>query len=814
MRKIVLLVLLVFLSVIYANAQSIKGQIKDSGGAALVGASVQVKNSFETYISDLNGKFEIKGLKSGTYEILVSFVGYENLTKKIEFSGEDVEINLVLEEADNVTEEVVVSGLRAGRNTPVAYSEMDKEEITKNNLGKDIPYLLELMPSVTATSDGGTGVGYSQLSVRGTDLNRINVTVNGIPLNDAESHGVWWVDLPDLATSIENIQVQRGVGTSTNGPAAFGANINIQTNRVKKDAFGELASSYGTFNTYKTSIKAGTGLLNDHFAFDVRLSKIHSDGFIDRATTDMESFLASGSYSDKKTLVKFNVISGKENTYQAWNGVPKVRLDNDLDGMQRYADHWLYSQDEVDEMVASDSRTYNLYTYDNEVDDYTQSHYQVFVSRELMPELKLNLGFNYTKGKGYYEQYKADRDFEDYGFEPAVIGNDTAFSTDLIQRKWLDNDLYVVTYSLDYLKDNFKATLGGSWQDYYGRHYGEVIWAKYAGGSEIRDRWYSNIGDKQEFNIYGKFEYLFFNQFNVYVDLQYRTIDYEMEGPDDDLVDISQKHSYSFFNPKFGLSYNLSSNQNAYFTFGIANREPTRTDLKDRVEGDDPVHETLMDYELGYTISSQNAKLNVNLYYMDYKDQLVKTGRINNVGNPISVNMPESYRRGLEIAGGIRLFDQLDWQANVTFSQNKILDYTEYTDNWETWGQDENYIGETNISFSPEVIVGGQLAYQPFKGFEVALISKYVGEQYIDNSSAKDRMLDSYFVNNLRLNYHFATKWIKGIDLQFAVNNVFNEEYETNAWVYRYFWENEYHNMDGYFPQAGINVMGGVVLNF
>ena len=788
MRKIVLLVLLVLLALINVNAQSIKGQIKDKEGIALAGAFIHIENSFKNYISDTNGKFEIVGLKPGTYHVLVSFMGYENLVETVELSGQDVELNVIMIEAENLTEEIVVSGLRAGRNTPVAYSEIDKYEIAKNNLGKDVPYLLELLPSVTATSDAGAGVGYSKLSIRGTDLSRINVTVNGIPLNDAESHGVWWVDLPDLAASVENIQVQRGVGTSTNGPAAFGANINIQTNKVRKEAYGELAASYGSFNTSKTSLKAGTGLLNEHFAFDIRLSKIHSDGFIDRATTDMESFFASGSYSDKKTLIKFNVISGYENTYQAWNGVPKELLKT--------------------------NRTYNAYTYENEVDDYKQMHYQGFITRELRSDLSLNLGFNYTKGKGYYEQYRTNDELEAYGIAPVVIGSEEITSSDLIRRKWLDNDLYVVTYSLDYSKNKIKATLGGAWQDYYGRHYGEVIWARYASNSEIREQWYYNTGAKKEFNIFGKFEYLFFDQFNIYVDLQYRTIDYKMDGPDDDLIDISQKHTYAFFNPKLGLNYNISSNQNAYLTFGVANREPARADLKDRVGEGAPIHESLMDYELGYTISSRNAKLNVNLYYMDYKDQLVKTGEINNVGNPISVNMPESYRRGVEIAGGIRLFKRLNWQANATFSQNKILNYTEYTDNWDTWGQDENYIGETNISFSPEVIAGSQLTYEPFKGFELALISKYVGEQYIDNSSAKDRMLDAYFVNSLRLNFHFTTKLIKGVDLQFVVNNLFDEEYETNAWVYRYSQGGEYYNMDGYFPQAGTNVMFGLVLNF
>ncbi len=804
MRKILLLLLLLFTSKVIVSAQVLKGQIKDGKGEVLSGASVQVQGSFKSYITDSEGRFEIKGLKKGKYAILVTFVGFDNLSQEVELVTDDVDLKLTMTESNNLTEEVVVNALRAGKNTPVASSDIDQAEIGKNNLGRDIPYLLELMPSVTATSDGGTGVGYSKLSIRGTDLNRINVTVNGIPLNDAESHGVWWVDLPDLAASVENIQVQRGVGTSTNGPAAFGANINIQTNQLEKKLYGQLAASYGSFNTYKTSVKAGTGLLKEHFAFDIRFSQIHSDGFIDRATTDMQSVFASTSYSDKKTLLKVNFIRGYENTYQAWWGVPKVRLENDAAGMQRYLDHWLYNQKEYDNMISSDSRTYNYYTYDNEVDDYTQTHFQAFLTRELNPYLNINLAFNYTKGKGYYEQYKS-------GWDPST-------ADDHVQQKWLDNDLYVLTYSLNYSKDKLLATVGGSLQDYYGLHYGDIIWDGTVG--DRNDRWYYNTGDKRELNVYGKFEYLLFDKLNLYGDLQYRTINYKMIGPDDSSIDISQEHTYDFVNPKFGLSYDINNNQNVYVSFGVANREPSRDDLKDRVEEQAPVQETLLDYELGYTIASSNARLNVNFYYMDYKDQLVKTGQINNIGNAISINVPESYRRGVEITGGLRLFDGLDWQANVTFSQNKIHNYTEYTGSfdgeWNPAPMLENYIGESNISFSPEVIAGSQLSYRPLEGLEITFLSKYVGEQYIDNSSAKDRMLDAYFVNNLRLNYHFKSKWIKGIDLQFAINNIFNEEYETNAWVWRYYWQpdNAYYNQDGYFPQAGTNFMGGVVLSF
>lgn len=813
MKKIALLLALISFKLIL-NAQSIHGHIENLNGEPLAGASIQIENGFKTAIADANGDFKFSGLKPGKYNLLISFIGYKNEQKFIELQNVDFELNIVMEEATNLTDEVLVNALRAGRNTPVVSSELDKAEIKKNNLGMDVPYLLYTMPSMTATSDAGSGIGYSKLSVRGTDLSRINVTVNGIPLNDAESHGVWWVDLPDLASSVENIQIQRGVGTSTNGTSAFGANINFQTTQLNKEAYGELSGSLGTFNTYKTSMKAGTGLINKHFAFDMRLSKIHSDGFIDRAKTDMESFFASGSYSDKKTLLKFNVISGTEDTYQAWNGVPKARLENNTEEMMRYQNHYLYTEEETQHMLNSDSRTYNFYTYDNEIDHYKQTHYQAFISREIIKELNLNLAFNYTKGKGYYEQSKKDKKLADYGLSPAIIGTDTMFNTDLIQRKWLDNDLFALTYSIDYQNDELKTTLGGSWQNYFGKHYGEIIWARYASNSEIRQQWYNSTGDKQDFNIFGKVEYLLFNQLNLYADLQYRMINYTIEGSDDDLPDISQKHDFSFFNPKFGVNYLLDNNQNFYFTFGTANREPARADYIDITEGKSPVHETMYDYELGYTLAQNNAKININLYYMDYTNQLVKTGKINNVGTAIMTNIPESYRMGIEISGGIKISELIDWQANATFSRNKILDYTEYTDNWETGIQDEIYIGKSNISFSPEIITGSQLIFKPLKDFEIAIISKFVGEQYIDNSSAKDRMLDAYFVNNIRLNYHFETKLIKRIDFQLLVNNIFNEKYETDAWAYRYYYEGGYHNMDGYFPQAGTNLLAGLILSF
>ncbi len=810
MKKVVLIISISFLS-FFSTAQTLKGHVENENAEPIVGAAVQIKETYHATIANSKGDFTFENLKPGTYSIIITSIGYDNLVKDVQMENKYLSFDFILKESQNLTDEVVVRALRAGRNTPAASSEITKVELSKNNLAQDVPFLLNFMPSVTSSSDGGLGVGYTKLSIRGTDMTRINVTTNGIPLNDAESHAVYWVDLPDIASSTESIQIQRGVGTSTNGTSAFGANINLQTNQIRKEAYGELAGSYGSFNTYKTNIKAGTGLINNHFTFDIRLSKIHSDGFIDRANTDMESFFASASYSDKKNLVKINVFSGHEITYQAWNGVPKVRLESDTEGMQRYEDHYLYTYDETQHMLNSDSRTYNYYTYDNQVDDYKQTHYQAFYSHEFNPNLNLNLGFNYTKGKGFYEEYRNDQDRKEYLIEPVPGSVDTI--SDLIRQKWLDNDFYVLTYSLNYQNEALKFTIGGSYQDYLGKHYGNVIWSEFPGLSDIDHQWYYNTGDKTDFNIYGKFEYLFFEKMNVYADLQYRVIDYTIEGIDDNLMDITQNHAFGFFNPKVGLNYILKPNQNAYFTIGTANREPSRTDFKDAPQGRMPTHETLTDYELGYTISFEKMRLNANMYFMDYKNQLVKTGQINDVGDAIMENIQNSYRTGLEITGVIKFNQFIDWQFNATLSRNKIKDYTEYTDNWEG-DQMVNYIGESNLSFSPELVAGSQLTFKPFKNFELALISKYVGEQFIDNSSAADRMLDAYFVNNIRLGYRMETKLFESIEFNIVVNNVLNHEYETDAWVYRYFYENQFNNMDGYFPQAGVNVMGGIVLSF
>ncbi|HSH50300.1 MAG TPA: TonB-dependent receptor plug domain-containing protein, partial [Bacteroidales bacterium] len=683
------------------------------------------------------------------------------------------------------------------------------------NFTQDIPYLLSRTPSIVSTSDAGTGVGYTYFRVRGTDINRINITVNGIPVNDAESHGVWFVNMPDLLSSVNNIQIQRGVGASTHGAASFGATLNLQTKTYHKDAYAEINSYAGSFNTIKNSVSFGTGLLNNKFTFDGRLSKVTSDGFIDRAWSDLKSFYLSGAYHSSNSVLKVNIISGKQKTYQAWNGIPKVRLKNDYEGMERYLDHWLIDEEEYNHMINSDSRTYNLYTYDNETDNYQQDHYQLFYSYELNPDFHINTAVHYTRGRGFYEQYKKDRDFENYLLDNIIIGNDTITSTDLIQQKWLDNHFYGGIFSIDYKQKKFNLIIGGGWNKYIGDHFGEVIWAKYASNGDMRYRWYENDGIKKDFNIYAKMKYHFSSQLSTFVDLQYRHIDYDMCGIDDDLRDITQSHIFYFFNPKLGLYYEINDLHSSFFTFAVANREPNRTNYKDADPyRPKPTHETLYDFEWGYNLNSTKNYLQANIYYMYYINQLVLTGKINDVGSAIMTNVDESYRLGLELSGGFKIFNKLQIGANVTFSKNKINDFTEYVDNWDTGGQKEKKLEETDLSFSPEIIANSTISYDITKSIKTEFISKYVGKQYIDNTSNDERSIDPYFINDLKLSYTINTSKIKAIKFNIMINNIFDHQYESNAWAYRYILGGEEYVMDGYFPQAGINLIGGITLKF
>ncbi len=717
--KRIYLTLLLQCAVYLAMAQfTLKGTVKNDTGDRLIGANLAISNSFNGTTTDVNGAYQFSNLKAGTYKLTVSYLGYEKQSKEIKLTGNQT-LDVVLKQDFILAEEVLVSANRVKEKTPVAYSTVEKSEISENNMGQDIPYLMALTPSFVATSDAGTGVGYTNFRIRGTDLNRINVTVNGIPMNDAESHGTWWVDIPDLASSTDNIQVQRGVGTSTNGAAAFGATINLQTSTINKESSSEFSSAAGSYGTARNSVGVSTGLIKDKFSFDARLSKVSSDGFIDRASSDLKSFFVSGGYFTESTILKVNVFSGLEDTYQAWNGVPSVRLNNDAAGMKRYLDHWLWSssserenQIKYDQMINSDSRTYNMYTYKNEVDHYQQDHFQILYSHKINELFNVNASLFYTPGEGYYEQYKYDQKLADYLITPPVVGGDTIKKSDLIRRKWLDNDFYGMTFSVNRKQETSDFTFGGGYNVYDGNHYGKVIWARNAGDSEMDHEWYRGTGLKKDFNVFAKYNYELAENLNLFADFQYRTIDYTITGLDDDLRDLTQKHNFEFFNPKVGIYYQLSEKHDLYANFARGNREPNRDNYVDAdPQGKQPEAETLNDFELGYKYNSKKLALAVNAYYMMYRDQLVLTGEINDVGAPIMTNVKDSYRAGLELMAGVKLTEKLKWDVNLTLSRNKIKNFKEFVDDWDNGGQIENKLGTTDLAFSPDLVANSQISW-------------------------------------------------------------------------------------------------------
>ena len=805
MKLFGLFFVLQLLAVVVFGQMSLTGVVKDGNGVALSGANVLLGNTFNGTTTGLNGEFKFINIRKGEYTVIVTYIGYNNFKKDLNLTGSE-NLNIVMEPARVLAEEVLVSASRAGQKSPVAYTTIGKENIKNSNLGQDIPYLMSYTPSFVATSDAGNGVGYTSFRIRGTDLNRINVTINGIPMSEAESHSTYFVDIPDLAASTENIQIQRGVGNSTNGAGAFGATIDLQTSKLNPEANARYSSSFGSFNTFRNNVTVGTGLLNGKFAVDASLSKITSDGFVDRGASDLKSFFVSAGYFSANTILKLTLFSGFEETYQSWNGVPSVRLNNDLAGMERYEEHYLYTAEQTQNMINSNSRTYNLYTYKNQVDHYQQDHYQLHFSHKFNASLNFNAGAFYTYGRGYYEQYETDQKFTDYKIVAPVINGTTIETTDLIRRKWLDNDFYGLIFSLNYKKGNNTLNIGGGANIYDGRHFGKVIWAKNTGDASYDHEWYRGTGLKKDYNIYARYELQLLENLNASADLQYRYINYEIGGDDAELRNIAQKHEFNFFNPKLGLFYVPGINQEAHLSYGRANREPNRDNFVDAdPTGKQPTFETLDDFELGYTYKSSNVMLGTNLYYMHYNNQLILTGQINDVGAAIMTNVDQSYRSGIELIAGVKFLRKFSWNGTATLSRNKINDFTEYVEDWDNGGLQANNIGKTDLAFAPQVTSSSILSFKPGDKIEISLLSNYVGSQFIDNTANNDRKLDAYIVNNIKIDYTLKQRLFKEVKLNLLINNIFNEEYESNAWVYSYLYEGKRNKMDGYFPQAGTN---------
>ena len=778
---------------------SIEGTITNEKDEALEGAGILIRENNLGTISDLSGNFIFEKLKEGNYTVLVSFMGYETLEQTVNLTA-NLSLDLKLQPTVFQGEEIIVRATRAGENTPTTYSVVDKEKIEKQNLGQDLPYLLSMEPSLVYSSDAGAGVGYTSLWIRGSNVQRINVTVNGIPINDPESHGVFWVNMPDFASSVQSAQIQRGVGTSTNGGGAFGATMNLETNYVHRDAFARITSSYGSFNTWKNTFQLGTGLFKDHWAFEGRASSITSDGYIDRASTDLKSFFIQGGYFGRSTLIKAVVFSGKERTYQAWYGIDKATMETDP------AFNWagaIYDED------------WNITGYyDNETDNYQQDHYQLHISQTLAPGWHVNGALHYTYGRGYYEQYYSNEYLGDYPIGIQYFGydslqdseeyqyyyHDTIAYGDMIVRRWLDNHFYGTTFALHYNSSRTDITFGGAYNRYApARHYGEIIWAEFAGGTKKGDLFYKSTSDKADMNGYSKIEYSVTDALSLFADLQLRNVKYTGNGTDKGNDTVGIDDEFLFFNPKAGIACELKNIGTLYASYAVSHREPIRTDYLDAPDGIAPKPEKLQNIEAGIRRQEKIFRYTVNGYFMYYTNQLVLTGEINDVGSPVRANVGKSYRLGLEADASVAPLNFFSLRASIGISRNR----TEYR---QVEGEEIVEYSDTPLPFSPSLVQGFDLNLLPVKYLVITFTGKYVSRQYLDLTGNQQKSLDPYFINNLFLAWSVPSKSVQTCRLSLQILNLFDVHYSSNGYV----WD----DVPYYYPQAGVHIMAGIDLQF
>lgn len=776
----------------YAQQQvKLSGRVTDQS-IPLSEVSVFAKGTTKGTYTNSEGFYEIM-LPKGNYTMVFSFGN--RIESKINLYN-DLELDMDFSKAAESLEEVLVQSVRVSADSPITHTNMTKEEIRERNLGQDIPILLNFMPNVVSTSDAGNGVGYTGIRVRGSDASRVNVTLNGIPYNDQESQGTFWVNLPDFASSTENLQLQRGVGTSTNGSGAFGASLNILTDGVSEEAYGEVGNSFGSFNTRRHNVKFSTGLLNDRIEISGRLSKINSDGYIDRAFSDFTSYFLQAAYKDETTLIKAITFGGHNITYQSWFGVDRETLNTNrtFNPAGQFVDQFG-----------------NTRFYDNEVDNYMQDHYQLHWNQKLDRNWTSNVGLNYTYGRGYFEQYRQNANMEFHGITPVVIGGETINQTDLIRRRWLDNDYYVINTNLNYLDNEWDITMGAFYSYYTNDHFGEVIWSRFASTNEIRDRYYDGNGTKQEATFFAKATHRLNNQWSVYGDLQGRFVNYKTTGITSSLENLLVDQDFSFLNPKAGATYQASKENQLYVSYGRANREPRRTDFEEGITK----AEQLDDYELGWRYDSPSVKVSTNVFYMDYKDQMVLTGQLDDVGAPIRETSGESYRLGLEVEADIKFSRMFSTRPNLSLSRNKNRNFSA-----ELNGELVN-LGTTNISFSPDVVAANMLMFHPTEQFQLGLLSKYVGSQFMGNIDSPTSKLDSFFTNDLNIVYEIKNVgFFKSILLNALVNNIFDVRFESNGYFFMFddTWSEPGVTTTiegaGFYPQAGINFLVGATFLF
>jgi len=793
-----------------ASAQfTISGRVKGADGISLPGATVSISGTTIKAITDTGGHYRFTNLAAGNYVVRASYIGYETETKAF-ILKDDLSLSFILENSSILTEAVTVNGTRASKNDPTTFTNLNKQQIAKNNLGQDLPFLLDQTPSFVTQSDAGTGIGYTYIHIRGSDGTRVNVTINGIPYNDSEEEATFFVDIPDFGSSIQNVQIQRGVGTSTNGAGAFGASINIQTTTRNDTAYTELDNSIGSYGTVKNTINVGTGLLGGHFSFDGRLSHIYSNGYIDRAFANLQSYFVTGAYYSTNTIIRFNTFGGTEHTYQAWDGEPEDSLR---------AGNRTYNP------LGSENLNGTAPFYKNQTDNYTQDHYQLLVDQKITDNLSFSGALHYTHGFGYYEEYVPQQNLTSYGLKPITSAGDTLL-TDLTQRLWLNNKFYGTTYNLNYkASKKLNLALGGAYNVYDGAHYDNIEWTQLAAGIPPDYQYERDDAFKTDFNIFGKADYKV-DKFTFYADMQYRHISYSFLGFNDQLQNVQQQVWLDFFNPKAGITYQFNPDNNIYASFAVGNHEPDRDDYTQSTPSDRPKPENLKDWEIGYRTQQGIFSGGINAYYMLYYNQLVLTGALNDVGDQVRSNVKNSYREGLEFDGSLRISRQLVWSATAALSANKVEGFQEYLYDYDNNTQVEYTYGKTDIAFSPDFIGSSTISFRPVNGAEIALISKYVGKQYLDNTSNIDppgyapvdptsnRYLNSYFLNGIRLGYNFKTSWAKNIGVTLLINNIFSEKYESNGATYPDIESGKVVNYNYFFPQAPANFLLGLSLKF
>ena len=799
-RSFIVLFVAVLLSLVmlpgFTLAQHIRfqGRVQNSDRQPVEGTTVKYKavnkDDSGTVIADNQGNFNINFQYTSRYLLIFSAVGYETVQREIKVLAENpLAKTFILPSITTTLEPLEVRATRASDNAPFAKTNISQAAISEKNLGRDLPYLLNQTPGVVVNSDAGNGIGYTGIHIRGSDATRTNVTLNGIPYNDAESSGSYFVDMPDIASSVNSIQIQRGVGTSSNGAGAFGATINISTNEVKELPYATLSNSYGSYNSWKNTVSAGSGLIDGKFTADVRLSHISSDGYIDRASSKLESLLFSTAYIGKSTTVRFNFITGKEKTYQAWNGVPEQYIKDDP------------TYNELG-YIEKDSSY-----YPNQTDNYTQSHYQLFINHTFNKVWSFSVASFLTRGIGYYEEYKNSADYADYGITSIDPDNS---STDLIRRKYLDNYFYGQTYSLQFKQTKDLLTLGGAWTNYDGGHYGRVIWTA-NGGTPQDYEYYNTPAYKYDKNVYLKWMHDFGQNWHLFADMQYRHVWHKMKGFSGH-PDLLVERKFDFYNPKLGISY-TKNGYHAYLSYALANKEPNRDDFEAGLTHQ-PTREQLHDFELGIEKKTAKYFYGIGLYYMRYKDQLVLTGKLNDVGEATRINVPNSYRAGIELQGSYNFATWMDASANVALSRNKIKEYTAYYANYDADWNELDPIAttqkNTDIAYSPNIVGGFSLNFHPTGQLTFSLEGKYVDKQYLDNTQNDDRQLKGYYNQDIRVRYRLGGNWFKKMQLTFQVYNLFSSTYYTNGATYPEYEGGQINNLLYYFPAAPIHFMAGV----